>query len=1091
MGGEACSGKLNKVRGNIWRLACVESIMRKRLVVCLWALFPAYAAPPVSNRYALFLEDPPVSRFYQAREAMFSPAAATYRRQIRASHAALRADISARGLHVSGEADTLLNAVFVTAPPERVAELAGLPGVAGIVPLRTYKMDLNQAVNLVDAPAAWTALGGVGNAGMGIKIGILDSGIDQTHPAFQDAGLVPPPGYPICAGSDCAFTSNKVIVARSYVKMLAAGSSASNPAADSRPDDVSPRDRTGHGTAVASVAAGNTTSGLVTITGMAPHAFLGNYRIFGSPGVNDTTSDDVIIAAAEDAIADGMDMISLSLGAPAFSAPLDSGAVCGQSPGVPCDPLASAMEAAVKGGMIVVVAAGNNGQTGLGGPGYNTISSPGDAPSVITVGASTNSHMFPERVSVTGTSQSYNAFLGNGTVPPAPLTAPGIDLATLGIGTQACAALPAGSLSGAIALIERGNCTFLVKLQNAIAAGAIGVIFYMADGSTPITPGGLGGTATPAVMISNADGTALQNLLDVNAGQTVTIDPAQAEQQVTLFNQLASFSSQGPVAGSNALKPEVVAPGTNLYMAAQSYDALGALFGANGYTVANGTSFATPLVTGAAAMVKQSHPGWTPAQVKSALVNTATQDVTQDDAGHAVTAQSIGAGKLDAGAAVASTVTADPATLSFGVLTSLPMGRQIVLTNSGNSSVTLAVGNDNAHAAASIAMAFSQSTITLAPGASSTLTVTLSGGVPAGGSYAGAVTIQGAGVSLRIPYLYLTPTGVAANLLPIYGDGHDGTVGDTMYVLLKLVDANGVPVASNRVIFSTSPGARVVAATAITDSNGIAEAEVSLGFSPGVNTITASAAGLHYAFTASARAMPTVALNGFVNVGSSNTGIAAAPGSFIAIYGSALSDFTDSATTARLPMSIDQVTVSFDVPGAGISVPGHLTFVSPSQINVQVPWELAGQTSAQVKVAIDYSYSNVVALSLATFAPGFYESSAGVVSALDANYKLVNASNAAVRGQPIVLYASGLGPVSNTPASGDPASGTVLSDTTQTPTVTIGGQAAQVLFSGLAPGFTGVYQLNVIVPPDVPAGTQPIVLSIGGQFSKTSTIAVQ
>jgi uncharacterized protein (TIGR03437 family) len=185
------------------------------------------------------------------------------------------------------------------------------------------------------------------------------------------------------------------------------------------------------------------------------------------------------------------------------------------------------------------------------------------------------------------------------------------------------------------------------------------------------------------------------------------------------------------------------------------------------------------------------------------------------------------------------------------------------------------------------------------------------------------------------------------------------------------------------------------------------------------------------------------------------------------------------------------VNVSFDVPSAGISVPGHLTFVSPSQINVQVPWELAGQTTAQVKVTIDNTYGNVVKLALAAFAPGFYESAAGVASALDPNYKLIGPSNPANRGDYIVLYASGLGPVSNTPASGDPASSTVLSSTLQTPTVTIGGVPALVAFSGLAPSVTGIYQLNIAIPTTISAGPQPMVVSIGGQVSKTSSITVQ
>jgi hypothetical protein len=128
--------------------------MAKRALVCFLAILPIYGARPASNRFAVVLEDPPVSRFYPARETMFSPAAAAYRQQIRAAHAALRGEIASLGLSVTGEADTLLNAVFVAAPKERMAELAGLPGVAAVVPLRYYKLDLNRAVTLVNASAA-------------------------------------------------------------------------------------------------------------------------------------------------------------------------------------------------------------------------------------------------------------------------------------------------------------------------------------------------------------------------------------------------------------------------------------------------------------------------------------------------------------------------------------------------------------------------------------------------------------------------------------------------------------------------------------------------------------------------------------------------------------------------------------------------------------------------------------------------------------------------------------------------------------------------------------------------------------------------
>ena len=142
----------------------------------------------------------------------------------------------------------------------------------------------------------------------------------------------------------------------------------------------------------------------------------------------------------------------------------------------------------------------------------------------------------------------------------------------------------------------------------------------------------------------------------------------------------------------------------------------------------------------------------------------------------------------------------------------------------------------------------------------------------------------------------------------------------------------------------------MVAANLATNSYGIAEAEVALGLTPGTYTTTATAGNLSHVFTASARIAPFVTT--VANAGTADPGTPVAPGSFIAIFGSALSDVSTSSNTPQLPLAMNQVLVSFDVPSAGISVPGHLTFVSPTQVNIQVPWELAGQTSAQVKVTI-------------------------------------------------------------------------------------------------------------------------------------------
>jgi uncharacterized protein (TIGR03437 family) len=165
--------------------------------------------------------------------------------------------------------------------------------------------------------------------------------------------------------------------------------------------------------------------------------------------------------------------------------------------------------------------------------------------------------------------------------------------------------------------------------------------------------------------------------------------------------------------------------------------------------------------------------------------------------------------------------------------------------------------------------------------------------------------------------------------------------------------------------------------------------------------------------------------------------------------------------------------------------------VSPQQVNVQVPWELQGQTSAQVKVTIDFSNGNVITVPLADYAPDFFEISPGVAAALDGGFDLITGANPAVHGNNIYLYANGLGPVSNQPASGDPAPLSPLAATTTIPVVAIGGHNATVVSSALAPGVVGLYEIEVTVPPDLTASTYQVSVTIGGKTSKSSGLPVK
>jgi uncharacterized protein (TIGR03437 family) len=1098
------------------------------------ALLTAFMADAqAASHYAVFLRDAPLAARFSTRAEMQSAAGDSYRAQVESAQTALRSRLLAAHVNVTGAVSTLLNAVFVATTEDRVAEIRAMPGVVDVVLLGRRKMQLNKATTLIGGPAAWSLAGGLPNAGKGIKIAVLDTGVDQNHPSLQDSTLSPPPGFPKCnqSNGDCAYTNSKVIVARSYVSITAAGSDPNNPAVDSRPDDFSPRDHQGHGTAVATAAAGNPSGIGITINGMAPKAFIGNYKIGGSPEVNDFASDDAMIAALNDAVADGMDMVSLSFGGAALSGPTDVGPGCNDqngapiAAGVPCDPLAFAFEAAAQKGMVIVTAAGNEGANGaLTAPTFGTVGTPANAPSVIAVGATSNSHAFMPTVQV----PSGPANLQNITAQPtvdsqgfqtavfADAVGPMVDLTTINPDGLGCSALPGGSLSGAIALILRGTCNFSVKLANAVAAGALGVVFYDAPNCVtncyPFSPSGITNTLQPAVFISNADGVSLKSFVDSNPTATTRINLSGIEVPISPFNQMTYYSSAGPTAGLIGLKPDVVAPGAGgfqgdyIYMGAQSYDPLGIMYSGSGYIQSAGTSFSTPLVTGSAALVKQAHPGWTAAQIRSALINTATSDVTSDDQGFSVNVMQTGAGKVAADLAVQSNATIAPAIVSFGALASGTVSKTqaITITNAGSGgALNLTLALVQTSGAATVTPALDKTTLTIAASASATVNLSLSGTAPAAGLYSGVVNIQGAAVALHVPYSYMVGSNNVGNIYTVQGDGTDGSVNQVLTGFNRLgfqvTDFNGVPIAGTPVTFAATQNVSFSNVSTVTDAYGIAYATATLGPNPGLwaaNGCVGACTRLNFnttTFGGSVRAVPTIFAGGVVAYPDKNQPVS--PGSYISIYGSALSDIAiDQTSTARLPLAMDNVIVTFDVPSAGLSFPGHIQFITPGQVNVQVPWELQGQTSVQIKLAIGYqSNSNVITVPVAAYAPAFFEYpiGSGATLAFDGNYKLISPSNPAKQGSTIAFYASGLGPVVNGPPSGDPASTTVFSKTTGTVTAIVGGQPATVTFAGLAPGFAGVYQVNVTVPPGIGAGIKTVTISIAGQTSKTETIVVQ
>jgi uncharacterized protein (TIGR03437 family) len=1045
--------------------------------------------------YALVLDDPPVARKVESRAALHGAVAQAHLQRIRAAQSGVLAELARRNVKVTSTTQTLLNAVFVTATRDQAAQLVGMPGVVRVVHLPRYKPALDKAVGLVNLQAAWTAVGGVSSAGAGVKIGIIDSGIDQNHPGFQDASLTPPAGFPVCdVPADCAFTNNKVIVARSYVDLNAAESYT--------PDDYSPRDHIGHGTAIAMIAAGVQNTGPVaTIQGVAPKAFLGNYKIFGSPGVDDFAAYAAVQKALEYAVVtDHMDVVTLSLaeGDPATNGPLDVDPGCGGD--THCDIYAEAVENAVQMGTVVVAAAGNDGNTARNYPTLNSIHTPGTAPDAITVGASMNSHVFYQAVHVTSPGapsnlQNIRALFGNGpqvSLPPAPL----LDVTRLQNDGLACSALPAGSLTGTIALVQRGTCVYSNKVINAQNAGAVGVVIYQQSGSdTPLSVFAQD-AGIPAVMIGYTDGVALKSYLAANPGATVTLDltftPVSAA-----TNTVWPSSSRGPSIGNFGspptfvIKPELVAPGADLYTAAQKLDPNGDAYNAMGYTSVTGTSYAVPMVAGAVALVKQNHTNWTPAQLKSAVVNTATQNVT--DGGVQASVNTVGAGKLSVGDAVNVAATLDPATISFGPIGAgaLPIRRTLSIANVGTSAATFffAVLPPNA------SVTVSPSSIALSPGQQNSVTVTLQGNRPSPGSYEGFIVVTGAGPTLRVPYVYFVGDGVPYNIFPVNNGSFVWSVSapQCCYLGFELVDRYGVPIANQTPLFNVVKGGGSISTGYTTTNQGIGFALVGTGSQPGDQIFTATAGGLSVEFDGYALPLPAINGNSVVNTGSYQVGQGLAPGSYISIFGASLADAIVGSPTLSLPVSLGTVSASFD--GGGLSLPGHISFVSPGQVNVQIPWEFQGQSSVKMTVSVSYIPSAVYTVPLNTYSPGIFEfSDNGHLSAAatDANGVVFTQANPAKRGQTIVLYVNGMGPLDHPPPSGEPTpQPPPLAQTTFLPTVQIGNIAAHVDFAGLSPGWVGLYQVNVDVPQNAPTGPQPIVVSIGGVDSKASVLPVQ
>ncbi len=770
--------------------------MKSCFGVLLWAsvslaqVIPGYFIVELSEEPAVSAAGKPGSR----REAT-----ADRRALVRSQQGRARQALAAQHVQVIDSVETVANALLVRAPNEEACR--SVAGVARIHPVYELKAALDHALPLHRVPEAWSQIGGWEQAGAGMKIGILDSGIDPSHPGFQDPSLLPPAGFPRAGNaSDLRYTNNKIIVARSYENLFSR-------------TDSGPRDRSGHGTAVAMTAAGVPNAGpLARISGVAPKAFLGNYRV--TAGADLSTRVDVVLKALDDAIADGMDVINLSFARQ-------------PAPRLADDLLAQAVERAAGLGVVVILPSGN------GGPDPNTVQSPGTAPSAITVGSSQSDRGFGGLL-IMENGPVYLAVPGNGFNPADPLTAPLTDVAQIAAPGLACNPLPASSLSGKTALIVSGQCSFEQKLNNAESAGAVAAVISADQSTLDAFSIDVGGASLPASMVGYADGVDIRTQLASNPSARATLDFSPRRPYPLNPALVAEFSSRGPTA-ETSIKPDLLTVGSPIYTAAQTLDSSGEFYDPNGYILLSGTSLSAPLVTGAAAVLKAARPNLTAQQYRSLLIDSAGP-ISRPGRDTPAPVQFAGAGLLNLNAALRSTISAAPVALNFGTGGSDPdVTRNLTISNLGSAAdtFTLSVLPNGPGPSPSVVT----DSVQLDPGATTDLAVRWNASGLAPGEYDGFIRIHGVNgeVDARIPYWYAVPAQEPAHLT-VLSSVSNGAPGARVLeaITLRITDASGIPLTGLQPKVTAYSGGGRVLSVSLQDSKypGAYSIDVQLGSQP-------------------------------------------------------------------------------------------------------------------------------------------------------------------------------------------------------------------------------------------------------------------
>lgn len=545
----------------------------------------------------------------------------------------------------------VFNGASLVLSADKLDDLDALPGVTGIYLDQLMQPHTEVSPAFIGAPTLWNQLGGQGNAGEGVIVGVLDTGIWPEHPSFSDPDpLGNPYPQPPTTGLPCEFgnttwnqndapfmCNNKLIGAYKFLDTYKAVIGLLPEEFDSARDD------NGHGTHTASTAAGN--SGVEAsifgvprgiVSGIAPRAHVIMYRVCADEGCFQSDS----VAAVEQAILDGVDSINFSI----------SG---GGSPYTDLVELAFAI--AYENGVFVSASAGNSG------PGPETVDHRG--PWTMTVGASTTDRHYISTVSLEAdngdTLTLTGASVTDGISTPTPVVFPPA-------GEELCLTpFAPGTFNGEIVICERGVNARVEKSFNVMAGGAAGMLQYNPT---------LQGLATdnhfiPSVHLENDAGAALLDFMAAHTGVMGTFTQGVATQ--VQGDVMAAFSSRGgPGQTLGISKPDITAPGVQILAGHTPLPAtvVGGLPGEL-FQAIQGTSMSSPHIAGAGALLRALHPDWTPGQIKSALMLTArTNGVFKEDGTTPANPFDFGSGRVDLTKAGSAGLTMDETAADYFAL---------------------------------------------------------------------------------------------------------------------------------------------------------------------------------------------------------------------------------------------------------------------------------------------------------------------------------------------------------------------------------------------------------------------------------------